>query len=156
MKSLKLSIHMQVRLQQSARRELATDGEQSSRGGHAQADGLSALMSAFGGKPPQPRQASIEVQQTSGSLNFGSVMPNQNFQPTPEPSMEGFEEEEFYCSADEFPCEGERMVSICIYSSYNGYQTLCISESKSDVLSYYDNSYCGKCVGGLGALLAKA
>ena len=68
-------------------------------------------------------------------------------------------DEETYCLSSDFPCQSggisESMVYICLYSSYGGYQTLCIPEDKSDILQYYDTSYCGQCVGGLKAILNK-
>lgn len=95
-------------------------------------------------------QTSIEVNQNGGSVRFKAVANSYTF--PNEPSMEGMEEDEYYCSAEDFPCKGDGMVYICMYSSYKGYQTLCVAEAKSDILSYYEDSYCGKCKGGLSAL----
>ena len=73
-----------------------------------------------------------------------------------EPGLDG-DDGEYYCVSEDFPCKGnghdDNMVYICLYSSYRGYQTLCIPEVKSDILRYYDTSYCGPCVGGFKAFL---
>ena len=69
---------------------------------------------------------------------------------TDEPNMEGVDDGDFYCSTEDFPCEGG--VYICLYSTFRGYQTLCVPEAKSDILAYYDQSYCGECVGWRDAL----
>jgi len=62
-------------------------------------------------------------------------------------------EEGFYCRAVDFPCgEAEDMVHVCHYSSRLGYQTFCIPEADSEVLRFYNNDYCGPCVGGFGGI----
>jgi hypothetical protein len=72
---------------------------------------------------------------------------------TDEPSVEGVNDGDFYCSAEDFPCsEG---VYVCLYSSFRGYKTLCVAESKSDILAYYDQGYCGQCIKGFDVLLNK-
>jgi len=56
-----------------------------------------------------------------------------------------------YCTSDDFPCskiQYEKDVYVCHYSRSRGYQTLCIPESESNILSYYPRDYCGPCVGG--------
>ena len=65
------------------------------------------------------------------------------------------EEDEPYCVAEDFPCEGDSMVHICHYSSYQGYQTLCVHESKTDIIAYYKNDYCGPCAGGFASLFRR-
>lgn len=67
-------------------------------------------------------------------------------------------EEEPYCLAQDFPCgRGGKiqpgMVSVCQYNHVSGYHNLCIKESDSDMLEYYEHSYCGPCIGGLQAVL---
>lgn len=53
------------------------------------------------------------------------------------------------CLSVDHPC-GEKgdMVYVCHYSSRDGYQTYCVPESDSDVISYAPKDYCGPCVGG--------
>jgi len=71
------------------------------------------------------------------------------------PHLNGNDAEKPYCVAKDFPCEGKNMVYICHYSPYQGYETLCVHESKTDILAYYENDYCGHCEGGFGQLLHK-
>lgn len=71
--------------------------------------------------------------------------------PVDEPSMNG-DDGLFYCSASDFPCEGEGMVYICHFSAHRGYQTFCIPEADSEVLRFYSKDYCGPCVGGFGGV----
>jgi hypothetical protein len=69
-----------------------------------------------------------------------------------EPSVD--DEDIPYCVTEDFPCEGEGsdLVFVCHYSARKGYQTFCISETDSDILRFYRNSYCGPCEGGFGGL----
>lgn len=140
-----------ITIQQSARRELAPRAEEETD-----------RTLSFGQKfPPKQQRASVEVGQNAARLQLNSLPSSRNgINPTTtstsEPRMDGVDESEYYCSAEDFPCKGDDMVYICIYSSYKGYQTLCIPEIKSDILSYYDKSYCGECVGGFGAFFRNA
>ena len=68
-----------------------------------------------------------------------------------EPDTNG-DDGSFYCSANDFPCEGgDEMVYVCHYSARLGYQTFCVPEADSEVLRFYKNDYCGPCVGGFAA-----
>jgi len=73
--------------------------------------------------------------------------------PVQEPSFH-FDDDGYYCSAEDFPCEGEGedTVYVCHYSARTGYQTFCIPEEDSEVLRFYKNDYCGPCVGGYGGV----
>lgn len=72
--------------------------------------------------------------------------------PENEPSEEG-DDGTFYCKAVDYPCgEGADMVYVCHYSTRLGYQTFCIPEADSEVLRFYNNDYCGPCVGGFGGI----
>jgi len=67
----------------------------------------------------------------------------------------GREEEQkatHHCSAMDYPCgaDGNLFVNVCHYSTKEGYQTYCVPESDSDVISYMPKDYCGPCVGGFG------
>jgi hypothetical protein len=54
-----------------------------------------------------------------------------------------------YCVHNDYPCKGdeENMVYVCHYSSRAGYQTFCIPEMDSDILSFDKNHHCGPCDG---------
>jgi hypothetical protein len=54
-----------------------------------------------------------------------------------------------YCVHEDYPCKGdeENMVYVCHYSSRAGYQTFCIPEMESDILSFNKNHHCGPCDG---------
>jgi hypothetical protein len=54
----------------------------------------------------------------------------------------------YYCSAEDFPCEGAGNVHICHYEPRRGYQTFCLPEADSEVLRFHSNDYRGACVGG--------
>jgi hypothetical protein len=54
-----------------------------------------------------------------------------------------------FCASGDYPCgESGDLVHVCHYSSKDGYQTFCVPEADSDVLSFYPKDYCGRCVGG--------
>lgn len=62
-------------------------------------------------------------------------------------------EDSRYCTANDFPCgQNEDDVYVCHYSRSRGFQTLCIPETESHVLSFYPQDYCGPCVGSVGSL----
>merc|ERR1712232_378271 len=64
---------------------------------------------------------------------------------------DGDDEEDIpYCSAEDFPCEGEEdnMVHVCHYVPRRGYQTFCVPEADTVILGFYPNDYCGPCKGG--------
>jgi hypothetical protein len=72
--------------------------------------------------------------------------------PEAEPSDEG-DDGTYYCKAADYPCgDGTDMVHVCHYSTRLGYQTFCIPEADSEVLRFYNNDYCGPCVGGFGGV----
>jgi hypothetical protein len=56
-----------------------------------------------------------------------------------------------FCTSQDYPCgpDGEE-VYVCHYSSRAGYQTFCVPEVDSDIMSFYPKDYCGPCVGGYG------
>eukprot|EP00980_Cylindrotheca_fusiformis_P020088 scaffold7161_cov133-Cylindrotheca_fusiformis.AAC.11 len=59
-----------------------------------------------------------------------------------------------YCSNTDFPCGMDKeSVHVCHYSARTGYQTFCVSEEDSDILSYYPKDYCGPCLGGFSESL---
>jgi hypothetical protein len=63
----------------------------------------------------------------------------------------GVEKGSPYCSAMDYPCGADgHFVNVCHYSTKEGYQTYCVPESDSDVISYMPKDYCGPCVGGFG------
>jgi hypothetical protein len=66
-----------------------------------------------------------------------------------EPSSDA-EDDSFYCTSDDFPCEDGSKTHVCHYSAKRGYQTFCIPEADSEILRFYSNDYCGPCVGGYG------
>ena len=75
--------------------------------------------------------------------------------PVQEPSFYVDEDEGYYCSAEDFPCEDEEgpgKVHVCHYSTRKGYQTFCVPEEDSEILRFYKNDYCGPCVGGYGGV----
>jgi len=63
---------------------------------------------------------------------------------------DGDDEDEPYCLAEDFPCEGEEenMVHICHYIPRKGYQTFCVPEADTAILGFYPHDYCGPCEGG--------
>ena len=61
------------------------------------------------------------------------------------------DKEGFYCSAQDFPCDGGDMVNVCHYSTRKGYETFCIPEADSEILRFYSQDYCGPCIGGFGS-----
>jgi hypothetical protein len=67
--------------------------------------------------------------------------------PVAEPDMYA-DDGGYYCSAEDFPCQGAGNVHICHYDARRGYQTFCLPEADSEVLRFYSNDYCGACVGG--------
>lgn len=70
--------------------------------------------------------------------------------PVDEPDENG-SDNPFYCSSNDFPCEGGNgMVYVCHYSARKGYETFCVPEPDSEILRFYSNDYCGPCVGGFG------
>ena len=111
---------------------------------------------------PAIQQSTVEIHHDSLAGSFSSSAGQAKPNPTngnvnaSEPGLDG-DDGEYYCVSEDFPCKGnghdDNMVYICLYSSYRGYQTLCIPEVKSDILRYYDTSYCGPCVGGFKAFL---
>jgi hypothetical protein len=74
----------------------------------------------------------------------------------PSPTDETAEDGKYYCSATDYPCEGQGMVHVCHYSTRMGYQTFCIPEADSEVLRFYKSDYCGACVGGYGSVNAES
>jgi hypothetical protein len=61
------------------------------------------------------------------------------------------DENPFYCSSKDYPCEGGNgMVYVCHYSARKGYETFCVPEPDSEILRFYSNDYCGPCIGGFG------
>merc|ERR1712137_1487665 len=57
--------------------------------------------------------------------------------PSGEPGWDA-DDGSYYCSAADFPCEGDKdKVYICHYSSKGGYHTFCIPEADSEVLRFY-------------------
>jgi len=58
-------------------------------------------------------------------------------------------EQKYTCSSRDYPCNGD-MVYVCHYSKRHGYQTFCVPEHDSDIVSFYPRDYCGLCVGGNG------
>jgi len=60
--------------------------------------------------------------------------------------------QEHFCSSAEYPCGDGSLVHVCHYSAKDGYQTYCVPESDSDVISYMPKDYCGPCVGGYGGV----
>lgn len=74
----------------------------------------------------------------------------QDVAPVAEPDENG-DDNPFYCSSNDFPCEGGNgMVYVCHYSTRKGYETFCVPEPDSEILRFYSNDYCGPCVGGFG------
>jgi hypothetical protein len=74
----------------------------------------------------------------------------QDAAPAAEPDEHG-DDSGFYCSSNDFPCEGGNgMVYVCHYSARKGYETFCVPEPDSEILRFYSNDYCGPCVGGFG------
>jgi hypothetical protein len=67
--------------------------------------------------------------------------------PVAEPDMYA-DDGGYYCSAEDFPCEGAGNVHICHYGARRGYQTFCLPEADSEVLRFYSNDYCGACIRG--------
>jgi hypothetical protein len=67
--------------------------------------------------------------------------------PVAEPDMYA-DDGGYYCSPEDFPCQGAGNVHICHYDARSGYQTFCLPEADSEVLRFYSNDYCGACVGG--------
>jgi hypothetical protein len=67
--------------------------------------------------------------------------------PVAEPDMYA-DDGGYYCSPEDFPCQGAGNVHICHYDTRGGYQTFCLPEADSEVLRFYPNDYCGACVGG--------
>jgi hypothetical protein len=67
--------------------------------------------------------------------------------PVAEPDMYA-DDGGYYCSPEDFPCEGAGNVHICHYDARRGYQTFCLPEADSEVLRFYSNDYCGACVVG--------
>jgi hypothetical protein len=67
--------------------------------------------------------------------------------PVAEPDMYA-DDGGYYCSAEDFPCEGAGNVHICHYDARRGYQTFCLPEADSEVLRFYSYDYCGACVEG--------
>ena len=65
---------------------------------------------------------------------------------------ESAEDGSSYCSAKDYPCEGNGMVHVCHYSSKLGYQTFCIPEADSEVLRFYSHDYCGPCASAYGTM----
>jgi hypothetical protein len=64
-------------------------------------------------------------------------------------SQEGYDRH--FCMSDDYPCgENSSLVYVCHYSAREGYQTFCVPEADSDVMSFYPKDYCGPCVGGYG------
>ena len=56
---------------------------------------------------------------------------------------------EHFCSSSDYPCGDDGSnVHVCHYSAHNGFETFCVSEADSDVMSFYPRDYCGPCVAG--------
>jgi hypothetical protein len=63
------------------------------------------------------------------------------------PKESGFDAH--FCTSQDYPCgEEDDQVYVCHYSARRGYQTFCVSEEDSDIMSFYPKDYCGPCVGG--------
>jgi hypothetical protein len=71
--------------------------------------------------------------------------------PVAEPDMYA-DDGGYYCSPEDFPCQGAGNVHICHYDARRGYQTFCLPEADSEVLRFYSNDYCGACVGGYSGI----
>jgi hypothetical protein len=57
-----------------------------------------------------------------------------------------------FCTATDYPCgDDDSKVYVCHYSARQGYQTFCVPEQDSDIMSFYPKDYCGPCVGGYAA-----
>jgi hypothetical protein len=57
-----------------------------------------------------------------------------------------------FCSSEDYPCgDVDGLVHVCHYSARDGYQTFCVPEQDSDIMSFYPKDYCGPCVGGYGS-----
>jgi len=54
-----------------------------------------------------------------------------------------------YCVHEDHPCNGdeENMVYVCHYCRQKGFQTFCIPENDSDILSFDSRNHCGPCDG---------
>jgi hypothetical protein len=60
--------------------------------------------------------------------------------------------DEHFCTSEDYPCGDEDdKVYVCHYSARQGYQTFCVPEEDSDIMSFYPKDYCGPCVGGYGS-----
>jgi hypothetical protein len=54
-----------------------------------------------------------------------------------------------FCTSEDYPCGDDNdKVYVCHYSARHGYQTFCVPEQDSDIMSFYQKDYCGPCVGG--------
>jgi hypothetical protein len=54
-----------------------------------------------------------------------------------------------FCTSEDYPCgDDDSKVYVCHYSARHGYQTFCVPEQDSDIMSFYPKDYCGPCVGG--------
>jgi hypothetical protein len=71
--------------------------------------------------------------------------------PVSEPDMNA-KDGGFYCSTEDFPCQGAGNVHVCHYDARRGYQTFCLPEADTEVLRFYSNDYCGPCVDGYSGI----
>lgn len=94
----------------------------------------------------------LNIEVDCASINAGRRMDEESFENErlTEPSDD--EEDAPYCASVDYPCEGDEpdMVYICHYSPRSGYQSFCVPEADSDLLSFYPHDYCGPCEGGFG------
>jgi hypothetical protein len=74
--------------------------------------------------------------------------------PVAEPDMFG-DDGSYYCSAEDFSCEGAGNVHVCHYDAKRGYRTFCVPEADSELLRFYKRDYCGACTGGYGGSAIK-
>jgi hypothetical protein len=100
------------------------------------------------GETPQEAQvassSSAFLSKAATNVAAAAAATNKNEQPAGVSKEDGH-----FCAPADYPCgENGDLVHVCHYSSKDGYQTFCVPEADSDVLSFYPKDYCGRCVGG--------